>query len=227
MATMRVQKYLSEQGLLSRRKAEEYIRRGKILINGVPAKIGAQIDPAKDKVEIVGEKEEMLTVLIYKPRGIVSSRISKEGKTVYELFPKLEKLHIAGRLDKESEGLLILTADGILAKKLTGSDHTIEKEYRVTVREAVLPTHIASMGRGIRLSDGMTLPAKASKLKRSEFSLTLKEGRNHQIRRMADRLHLTVTRLVRVRIGNLSIGNMREGNARVLGNKEIASLKRL
>lgn len=223
---MRVQKYLSEQGILSRRKAEEYIRAGKILINGKRAEIGAHVDPARDKVEIT-DMERGKAVLLHKPRGIVSSRSSKEGKTVYELYPAYQKFHIAGRLDKESEGLLVLTDDGILAKKLTGGDHSVEKEYRVTVRETVRPNHLAAMEKGIELKDGMTLPAKAVKLGLHEFSLVLKEGRNHQIRRMADVLHLTVARLVRVRIGTMRIGNLKEGESRELSEKEIESLKKL
>ncbi|MEK7662019.1 MAG: pseudouridine synthase [Patescibacteria group bacterium] len=223
---MRVQKYLSEQGILSRRKAEEYIRAGKILINGEVAKIGAKIDPAKDKVEVAGGTDNFETVAINKPRGIVSSKITKEGKTVFELFPRFNHLHITGRLDKESEGLMILTNDGVLAKKITGKEHSIEKEYRVSVREDVQDTQLRAMAAGLRLRDGITLPAKTRRLGRHEFSLTLKEGRNHQIRRMADKIHLTVTRLIRVRIGTINLAGLKEGNARVLSKKEVDSFKR-
>jgi len=224
---MRVQKYLSEQGILSRRKAEEYIRAGKILINGKPAEIGAQIDPALDKVEIAGGEENFEAILINKPREIVSSRIKKEGKTIFELFPQFSHLNVAGRLDKESEGLLVLTNDGVLAKKLTGAEHSVEKEYRVSVRENVSPGALKRLERGVRLSDGMTLPAKVKKTGTREFSIILKEGRKHQIRRMADAINLTVTRLVRTRIGNLVIGNMKAGASRGLSPKEIESLKKL
>jgi len=224
---MRVQKYLSEQGILSRRKAEEYIRAGKILINGKPAEIGAQIDPALDKVEIAGGEENFEAILINKPREIVSSRIKKEGKTIFELFPQFSHLNVAGRLDKESEGLLVLTNDGVLAKKLTGAEHSVEKEYRVSVRENVIPGALKRLERGVRLSDGMTLPAKVKKTGTREFSIILKEGRKHQIRRMADAINLTVTRLVRTRIGNLVIGNMKAGASRGLSPKEIESLKKL
>jgi len=224
---MRLQKYLSEQGILSRRKTEEFIRAGKILINGKPAKIGAKIDPRTDKIEIVGGEKNFETVLINKPRDIVSSKIKKEGKTVFELFPEFGHLHIAGRLDKESEGLLVLTNDGVLAKKLTGAGHTIEKEYKVSVRENVIPGALKRLEHGVRLSDGMTLPVEVKKTGTHEFSIILKEGRNHQIRRMADVINLTVTRLVRTRIGNITIGSLKTGASRELSSKETESLKKL
>ncbi|MEK7582097.1 MAG: pseudouridine synthase [Patescibacteria group bacterium] len=228
---MRVQKYLSEQGLLSRREAEAYIRAGKILINDKIALIGAKIDPAKDNVKIVGGADNQFagkkTVIINKPRGIVSSRVKSEGKTVYDLFPQYENLHITGRLDKESEGILLLTNDGVLAKKITGAEHEIEKEYRVSVRENVQDSQLRAMGEGLRLRDGMTLPAKTRRISRREFFLVLKEGRNHQIRRMADKVRLTIVRLVRTRIGTIILGKIKEGTARELNQKEVLSLKKL
>ena len=226
---IRVQKYLSEQGILSRREAEKYIRAGKILINGKVALIGAKIDPSKDKVKVIDEGNQSLskeTIIINKPRGIVSSRIKSEGKTIYDLFPEYGYLHITGRLDKESEGLLLLTNDGILAKKITGDKHEVEKEYHVSVRENVQDTQLRAMERGLRLRDGITLPSRAKRLGRREFSLTLKEGRNHQIRRMTDKVRLTITNLVRTRIGTINLGNLRGGKARKLSEKEVESLKR-
>ena len=227
---IRIQKHLSEQGILSRREAEKYIRAGKILINGKVALIGAKIDPTKDRVEVVGINKgssSKETIIINKPRGIISSRIKSEGKTVYDLFPEYGHLHITGRLDKESEGLLLLTNDGILAKKITDDKHEVEKEYYVSVREDVQDTQLRAMAQGLRLRDGITLPAKAKRLSRREFSLALKEGRNHQIRRMTDKIRLTITKLVRTRIGTINLGNLKEGKARKLTEKEVESLKKL
>jgi len=223
---IRIQKYLSEQGILSRRKAEEFIRAGKILVNGEKASIGQSIDPGNDKVT-VAEGASFETVLLYKPRGIVSSRDSKEGETVLDLFPQYAHLHVAGRLDKESEGLLILTNDGVIAKQLTGEAHLVEKEYRVTVREAVTPPLLERMANGIRLSDGMTLPAKTKQLGAHEFSLVIREGRKHQIRRMCDALRLTVARLERTRIGGLTKKGLTVGEARRLTESEVKALKKL
>ena len=216
---------------MSRRETEKYIRAGKISVNGEIIKdLGRQIDPARDKVEIVGGKKRATdkkeTVIINKPRGIVSSRIKSEGKTVYDLFPQYKHLHIAGRLDKDSEGLLLLTNDGVLAKKLTSEAHVVEKEYRVFVREAVRPNVLSIMSRGMRLDDGMTLPAKTKRTGAHEFTIILTEGRNHQIRRMADAVHLTVGRLVRVRIGTLTLGTLKSGEARTPSSNEIDILKK-
>ena len=223
---MRVQKYLSEQGILSRRTAETYIRAGKILINGKKAEIGQQIDPKKDTVEVVGQTEaSFTTVLVNKPRGVASSRSAQDGKTVYDLFPQFGKLHIAGRLDKESEGLLILTDDGILAKHLTSDQHIIEKEYEVHVQEKIRGPELAQMERGLKLKDGMTLPAKADKIGPNRYTIVLREGRNHQIRRMADAVQLTVTRLTRKRIGGVKTGRLHTGEFRELTPAEIKSFK--
>jgi pseudouridine synthase len=230
---MRIQKYFSEQGILSRRETEAYILAGKISVNGEVVKdLGRQIDPDKDTVKIIdgkGKKDPIAkkeAVLINKPRGIVSSRIRGEGKTIYELFPKYLHLNITGRLDKESDGLLLLTNDGVLAKKITGEKHEVEKEYHVSVREAVEASKLARLAKGVRLSDGMTLPAVVEKRGMHEFSIVLREGRNHQIRRMADVVHLTVTRLTRVRIGTLSLRGLSVGAARVLTPAEIESFKK-
>lgn len=226
---LRVHKYLSEQGILSRRKAEEYIRAGKVLINGKKAEIGAQIDPAIDKVEVAGvasPTEGFESVLIFKPRGVASSRSKLDGKTIYDTFPQYKHLHTAGRLDKESEGLLILTNDGILAKALTSDTHVIEKEYEVEVQENVRGPELAVMAGGVQLKDGMTLPARVDKMGPHRYSIVLREGRNHQIRRMADKVHLTVKRLIRKRIGNIGVGGLRAGTARPLTPKEIEALKK-
>jgi 23S rRNA pseudouridine2605 synthase len=226
MAAMRIQKYLSEQGILSRRKAEEYIRAGKIRVNGQVAQIGHSIDPTKDKVEVMGETTTQFTsVLVYKPRGISSARAGAEGKTIYDLLPQFSKLHIAGRLDKESEGLLILTNDGILAKQLTSDKHLIEKEYEVHTQERVEGPMLGHMTRGIKLKDGMTLPAEVTKISHNKFKIILREGRNHQIRRMADAVHLTVARLTRKRIGPLTTSKLQPGAFRELTPQEVSTLK--
>ena len=228
---MRIQKYFSEQGILSRRETEESILAGKVSVNGeIVTDLGRQIDPLKDIVKVVADKKgyasDKQTILINKPRGIVSSRIKGEGKTIYELFPEYEHLHITGRLDKESEGLLLLTNDGVLAKKITGEKHEVEKEYYVKVREVVTESALARLAKGVKLEDGMTLPALVKRRGAHEFSIVLTEGRNHQIRRMADVVHYTVTQLTRVRIGTLSLQGLNEGAARALTQKEVASFKK-
>lgn len=225
---MRVQKYLSQRGILSRRAAEEYIKKGAVYINGAKAKLGDSVDPDKDIVDVKAATQPAFeSVLVYKPRNTTSAKSSGEGKTIFEVFPQYEHLHVAGRLDKESEGLLILSNDGILAKQLTSEKHLVEKEYEVHVQEKLRGPELGAMAHGLKLRDGPTLPALVHKTGPHTFTIVLKEGRNHQIRRMCDKVHLTVTRLVRKRIGTISTKGLRSGASRPLTAAEIAALKSL
>lgn len=229
---MRVQKYLSQKGILSRREAEDFIKRGLIKLNGkIISQMGIQIDPEKDKIEVLAEqngvkgKTEKMTAAINKPRGIVSSKNIAEGRTVFELFPKFKNLNAVGRLDKESEGLLLLSNDGVVTSVVTGDNHLVEKEYEVEVRENLSPSKIKRMADGIRLDGKMTLPAKTKILSPHSFSIILKEGRKHQIRRMCDALNLTVASLKRLRIGNILLKGIAPGAYKILSEKEVAGLK--
>lgn len=227
---MRIQKYLSEQGICSRREAEEFIKRGLVSVNGkVVREMGIQIDPATDTVAVLefGQREirRKTTVALYKPRGIASSRMRNEGRTVYDMLPQFEKLDIVGRLDKASEGLLILSDDGVVAKAVTGEAHLIEKEYTVSVREDVNAGRLKSLEPGIELEDGPTLPAKTQLLDKHTFRITLREGRKHQIRRMCEYLHLTVVQLKRIRIGAITLAGLKPGDFRILSPAEVTGLK--
>lgn len=229
---MRIQKYLSQEKILSRRETEDYIRKGLISCNGkIIKEMGFKIDPEKDKIEILSRaKSEIgkkITIAINKPRGIVSSRNKSEGKTVFELFPEFSHLNTVGRLDKDSEGLLLLSNDGIITSIITGSDYKIEKEYEVVVRETVSSGKIKKMEQGIELEDGKTLPAKVKLLNPHAFRIILKEGRKHQIRRMASALFLTVLKLKRLRIGNINSSGIALGRYRVLSKNEVEKLKNL
>ncbi|MEK7114914.1 MAG: pseudouridine synthase [Patescibacteria group bacterium] len=204
---------------MSRREAEEYIRRGKILLNGkVVKEMGARIDPEKDRVEVLNlpNDKKKITVAVYKPRGIVCSKNPAEGKSIFDIFPQFTELNTVGRLDKESEGLLLLSNDGVVTAKITGEDHSVEKEYEVTTREPVMPNHLRKMEEGIMLDGKKTLSTKAKRLSRNSFSLILREGRNHQIRRMADTVHLTIEKLVRVRIGDITLSGLTPGKSRAI-----------
>ncbi|MDD4931503.1 MAG: pseudouridine synthase [Candidatus Colwellbacteria bacterium] len=227
---LRIQKYLSEQGICSRREAEVFIKEGLVSVNGkVVREMGVQIDPDVDKVKLLrgGEKVmgEKTSVVIYKPKGIVSSRVPEEGKTVYDLYPQFLKLNIVGRLDKESEGLLLLSNDGVVTKAVTGDEHLTEKEYEVTVREDI-PTRIKRLFEvGIKLEDGLTLPAKVKVLSPHIFRIVLHEGRKHQIRRMCEFMRLTVVKLKRVRVGPVTLGKLNVGEHRTLSKEEVAEFK--
>lgn len=227
---MRIQKYLSQQGICSRREAEKLMLEGKVSMNGkVVRELGTQIDPLKDNVTVKGagavENGGKITVIVNKPRNIVCSKSSEEGKTIFELLPQYNDLNIVGRLDKASEGLLMLTNDGVIARKVTGEEHTMEKEYEVTVREKINPFKLRFLERGMKLEDGLTLPARTRMLTNNLFRIILKEGRKHQIRRMCEMQHLTVTRLKRLRIGLITLGSLKPGESRPLTEAEVKSLK--
>jgi pseudouridine synthase len=227
---MRIQKYLSQEGICSRREAEELIRRGLISVNGtVMREMGIQVDPAVDKIEVTGKAKQELasktTLILYKPRDITSSRMRNEGKTVYDLFPQFQKLDIVGRLDRASEGLLMLSNDGAVARAVTGDHHGTEKEYTVSVREETNAGRLKSLEPGIELEDGLTLPCKTQLLDKHTFRIILREGRKHQIRRMCEYLHLTVVQLKRIRIGPIALGNLRSGTWRACTPAEVQALK--
>ncbi len=225
---MHIQKYFSEKKMMSRREADRLLKAGRVKVNGVVVvNFGRKIDPEVDKVEIVGGIEEKITVLFHKPRGISSSKVKSEGRNIFDLVPQFKDLNAIGRLDKESEGLILLSNDGVLAKIITGQDHLIEKEYIVEVRERVRESQMNAVRRGMVLNDGPTLPAKAKMLSEHSFSITLKEGRNHQIRRMCDKLRLTVLNLKRVRVGQLVLGSLKVGRFQVVSKDEILKIKNI
>ncbi len=227
---MRIQKYMSERKILSRRETEDFILKGFITVNGrVVKELGTQIDPETDKVEIIASARPTLgkkiTIAFNKPRGIVSSKIKDEGPTVFDVLPQFTYLNTVGRLDKESEGLLLLSNDGAVTSTVTGTDHLVEKEYEVTVSEPVPQGKLRKMEEGVNLEDGMTLPARAKTITPFTFKLILKEGRKHQIRRMCAALHLTIVKLKRLRVGSVTLKGIAPGEFRQLSDEEVAELK--
>jgi len=224
---MRIQKYLSLEGIASRREAEKLIKDGLVSLNGkVVTMMGVQIDPSKDKVTVRGDiSQKKTTIIIYKPRGVVSSRIKREGKTIYDILPQFEDLDIIGRLDKESEGLLMLSDDGVIAKAVTGDAHKTEKEYIVSVQGEIIPAKLRKLEKGVVLEDGPTLPCTITNISKRTFNIVIHEGRKHQIRRMCERINLTVTGLKRIRIGPIVLGQLVSGEFRKLSVQETTSLK--
>ncbi len=221
MEKMRIQKYLSQEGILSRREAEDYIRRGLIKLNGkVVREMGVRIDPTKDKVEVFGNKTGAgkRTLAFNKPRGL-------KTEDIIGFLPEFEGLNCVGRLDRESEGLILLSNDGIVTKTVTGNEHLVEKEYEISTQENVMNVQMRKMSEGVKLEDSMTLPAKAEKVSAHAFDLTLKEGRKHQIRRMAAAVNLTVVKLKRVRVGNITLSGIPPGKYRLLSPAEVLKLK--
>lgn len=204
--------------------------KGFITVNGkVIKELGTQIDPEKDKIEIIQSARPALgkkiTIAFNKPRGIVSSKIKEEGPTVFDLLSEFTYLNTVGRLDKESEGLLLLSNDGAITSTVTGTDHLIEKEYEVTVSEPLTPGKLKKMEGGIMLAEGMTLPAKTKMIGPHIFKIILWEGKKHQIRRMCAAVYLTITNLKRIRIGNITLRDIPSGKWRQLADTEVTALK--
>lgn len=230
MSQIRIEKYLSEQGIASRREAQELLKAGLILLNGKKVtETGIKIDPSQDRITLHRNAQKKLdtkeTIAVYKPRGVLSSKDTDGIKTVFDVFPDFHHLNTVGRLDKESEGLLLLSNDGLITKIITGKEHDIEKEYIVTVREDVLPAMMRRMSKGIKLRDGWTKPAHATKVDRHTFKIILTEGKKHQVRRMANACKLTVTSLKRIRIGHITLGRMRPKQFKKLSPTEIHKFK--
>lgn len=226
---IRIEKYLSEKGIMSRREAKRFLESGDIKVNGKIPQPGDKIDIKKDIISYSNKvhktMSEKLTVLVYKPRGVLSSKDTDSGKNIFDVFTQFADLNTVGRLDKESEGLILLSNDGMITKAITGKDHLIEKEYTVTVRENITPSMMKKMSAGMKLEDGWTLPAFAEKTSTHTFNITLKEGRKHQIRRMANACKLTVESLKRIRIHTITAPKMLAGNFKKLTQEQIDDLK--
>ena len=230
----RLQKYLARCGLASRRKAEEMIRDGKVQVNRkTVTRMGLQIDPEKDSVAVEGKrirpKEKQTYLLLYKPAGVVSTCDDpRRRKTVLDLLPGKERLFPVGRLDYETEGLLLMTDDGELANRLTHPRYRVEKTYLVETAGLLTEEKAALLRNGVRLEDGPTLPARLKtdyfSREASRFYLTITEGRNRQIRRMCEAVGLPVTRLCRTNIAFLSLKGLAPGGYRRLNAKEVEKL---
>jgi 23S rRNA pseudouridine2605 synthase len=233
----RIQKLIARAGLASRRKAERWIEEGQVTVNGVVAQLGDQADMATDQIMVQGkrlrEAEAKITVILNKPRGYVSTLDDPQGrKLVTDLVKTIpQRLFPVGRLDYNTEGLLLLTNDGELAQILSHPSHHVEKTYLVKACGELTRSMAEQLESGILLDDGMTAPAKVTNVRgrsgHSWFELTLHEGRNRQVRRMCDKLGLKVLRLKRIKQGFLTLEELPTGQYRQLNNNEINRLKKI
>ncbi|MEN9604673.1 MAG: pseudouridylate synthase specific to ribosomal small subunit, rRNA pseudouridine2604 synthase [Candidatus Parcubacteria bacterium] len=223
----RLEKYIASQGLASRREAKDLIIRGLVTVNGKRAtNTGLGIDPTRDTVLVKTDKENPKEyILFYKPRGIETSKTNKNLKDIHDVLPRYRHLAPIGRLDAESEGLILLSNDGTLTKALTKVDSNIGKKYEVTIQEKVIDVSLAQMARGVILDGIKTKPAIVNKKNDHTFFIVLHEGRKHQIRRMSAHYKWTVTSLKRVAIGHVEIGNMRPMETRSLSPADVKRLK--
>ncbi len=235
---IRLQKFMAEQGVASRRKSEELIASGKVKVNGHPASLGDKIDPYKDLVTVRGQKithirkRKMIYIMLHKPRGYVTTVSDERGrKTVMDLIPDIkERIYPVGRLDKDSEGLLILTNDGSFTNCMTHPSHEYAKVYRVTVRPAVTDEILMNLRNGIVIDGRKTAPAEVTVLSQEEGRVVLEfilhEGRNREIRKMCESQGLEVARLKRTSIGSLKLGMLPQGQYRELSEQEVKKLLR-
>jgi 23S rRNA pseudouridine2604 synthase len=197
---VRINKYLADQGYASRREADELVKQGRVKINGRVAQLGDRVTGA-DKVAVNLPEKEYVTLAYHKPRGLATEAIKPPRA---DLFP-------IGRLDKDSEGLLIFTNDGRLTTKLLDPKNKVEKEYVVTVDKKLDGLDLKKMREGMKIEREKTKPAKTEKLDESSFKIILTEGKKHQIRRMCAGLGYQVLELKRLRIGSVRLGQLASG----------------
>lgn len=233
---IRLQKFMADCGVASRRKSEELINAGRVKVNGVTAEIGVSVDPKHDTVFVNGKKitqvKNYVYIMLNKPRGYVTTMSDEmDRKCVASLVSDVEKrVYPVGRLDRNSEGLLLFTNDGEFANAMTHPSKHISKTYRVSVKPKITDEQITVLTSSMMIDGKNTVPAQVRVLKneddRSSLEIILYEGRNRQIRRLCETAGLEVIRLQRRSIGQLNIGGLKTGEYRNLTGDEIALLKR-
>lgn len=228
---VRLQKLLARAGVASRRVIEDLIAEGRVAVNGEVAELGRRADPDTDRIEIdgalIGLQPGTVWYLLNKPVGVVTTAADPQGRpTVVELVPDEVRVFPVGRLDADTEGLLLLTNDGDATHRLTHPSFGVEKEYLAHVEGRPSRGAIRRLREGVELDDGITAPAKASTVGDDVIKLVIHEGRNRQIRRMCEAVGHPVRRLVRVRIGPLRDTQLAPGEWRALTGEEIRGLER-
>ena len=231
MEKIRIQKALSECGITSRRKAEELIKQNLVSVNGKTAKIGDKVDLSRDKIlvngKLVARKEKKYYIMLHKPRGFVSTMNDEFGrKCVADLVRDVPaKIYPVGRLDKDSEGLLLMTNDGDFSNAILHPSRHVEKKYRVTVKPKANEKQLVELSSGMEIDGYKTEPARITVLKDAEdrtvLEVIIKEGRNRQIRKMCEQVGLNVARLKRISIGQLKLGMLQPRQWRDLSIQEV------
>lgn len=229
----RLQKLLSRAGIASRREAEKIIAAGRVTVDGkVITELGAKADPAKNKIRVDGKPlrfdAEKIYLLLNKPRGYVSTAKDERGRpTVLDLVKEIPaRVYPVGRLDLNSEGLLLLTNDGELTNALIHPSFRVDKTYRVKVTGAVTEENLDKLRAGVELEDGLTAPAEVFKLNADTVEITIHEGRNRQVRRMFTAVGCDVKRLRRISFAGLTLDGVGVGKFRQLTGAEVAALKK-
>jgi 23S rRNA pseudouridine2605 synthase len=227
----RLQKVLARVGIGSRRTSEELIAAGRVTVNGEVAVLGRRVQTDTDRVEVdgvpIGVRAGLVWYLLNKPRGVVTTASDPHAKrTVIDLVPTEPRVFPVGRLDADTEGLLLLTNDGDLTHRLTHPSYGVEKEYVAEVDGAPTPASVRRLREGVDLEDGRTSPAKVALTPPSVLTITIHEGRNRQVRRMCDAVGHPVRRLVRTRIGPITDRSLKPGAWRPLTSDEVHALEK-
>lgn len=235
MEAIRLQKYLAEAGIGSRRKCEEYIEQGKVKVNGNIAALGTKVDPEKDKVEFeekeINKIEENIYILLNKPIGYVTTVNDQFGRDkVLDLIKVKQRIVPVGRLDMYTSGALLLSNDGEFIYKITHPKHEIDKTYTVTVKGIITDQEVEKLRNGVEIENYITKPAKVKILKIDEeknisrLAITIHEGKNRQVRKMCEAIGKKVQALHRSKIGNIDVKDLKIGTWRYLKPKEIEQL---
>ncbi len=229
---MRLAKYLASAGVASRRAAEEIVRSGRVSVDGAPVADPARdVEPGVDAIEVDGRPlaplPERVVYLVNKPPGVVSTASDPWGRpTIVSLVPEARRLYPVGRLDIDAGGLILLTNDGALAQRLTHPSYQVDKSYRVRVaRPPVREAALRTLRAGVQLDDGLTAPARVTRLAPDRLELVLHEGRKRQVKRMCEAVGHPVLALERVRLGPLMLGELPSGAHRRLSELEIDRLR--
>jgi 23S rRNA pseudouridine2605 synthase len=226
-----LERVLSKAGAGSRTEARRWIAEGRVKVNGRMVKNpDAWVDLERDRVAFDGKplrKAEQTYLLLYKPKGYLTTYRDPQGRpTIYDLLPERDRyLFPVGRLDLETSGLLILTNDTAFAERLTNPDYKVPKTYLVKASRPISDEQLDQLRKGVELRDGPTRPAIVSRVSVNKFEITIREGRNRQVRRMVEALDAKVLKLVRVAIGSIRIGDLAIGKARPLTQEELKGLR--
>lgn len=224
---MRLNKFISESGVCSRREADKWIEAGRVTLNGAPAQLGSKVadqDEVRVDGELVGAKKKPIYIALNKPVGITSTTESHIEDNIIDLIGHRERIFPIGRLDKDSEGLILLTNNGDIVNEILRSENEHEKEYIVSVNRPITDLALGMLAGGVKIMGETTKPCKVVRVDRETFGMILTQGLNRQIRRMCSALGYRVQRLQRVRIINIDLGALRPGEWRYLTDSEVAGL---
>lgn len=227
---VRLNKYLSEAGVCSRREADRYITEGKVLVEGKAAEVGTKVMPGQKVVfqnKDVTKEEEFILIAVNKPRGIVCTTAKSDPNNIIDFMKFSKRIYPVGRLDKDSEGLLLMTNDGDIANKISKARNYHEKEYIVKVDKQITAEFLKKMSEGVPILDTVTRPCEVTVLNKKVFKIVLTQGLNRQIRRMCEYLGFRVISLQRVRVMNIHLGRLNIGGYRNITDRELADLLEL